>query len=194
MPETHTPDLPALKARLRAEALERRDRLDAAERRALTAAICARVLALLSDNVQSGDIVSGYWPMRSEFDPRPVLQALHDRDIRLALPVVAGGRLFFRRWQPGDALVPGGFGTRVPDAAQPEFVPTVMLVPLAAFDRRGYRIGYGKGYYDGAIASCRPRLAIGVGFAAQEVAAVPAETHDERLAFVATERELIDCG
>lgn len=194
MSETRSPNLPALKARLRAEALERRDGLDPAARREWNAAICARVLELLSNELSPGDIVSGYWPMRSEFDPRPALETMHARGAVLALPAVAGGRLVFRRWRPGDALVSGGFGTRVPDASQPALVPTVMQVPLAAFDRRGYRIGYGKGYYDGAIASCRPRLAIGVGFAAQEVAAVPAETHDERLAFVATERELIDCG
>ena len=88
----------------------------------------------------------------------------------------------------------GGFGTLVPAPDQPEVKPTVLLVPLAAFDRRGYRIGYGKGYYDRALTELGPTLSIGIGYAAQEIGAVPDEPHDRRLDWIVTERETLRCG
>ncbi len=82
----------------------------------------------------------------------------------------------------------------MPDA--PEVCPDILLVPLAAFDRNGHRIGYGAGYYDMTINRLRamkPVVAIGIAFAAQEIAAVPTTPRDARLDLVLTEREVIDC-
>jgi 5-formyltetrahydrofolate cyclo-ligase len=115
---------------------------------------------------------------------------------RLALPRVEGGELFFREWRPGDALEDGGFGTSVPAMTAARREPDVMLVPLAAFDRRGGRIGYGKGYYDCAIARVaggQPLLTIGLAFAVQQVTEVPIEPHDRFLDYVLTESGYAVC-
>ncbi len=179
------------KAVLRAEALARRDAFELDDRLLWDEAIVAHVLAL---PVFTQGPVSAYWPMRSEADPRPILEALHERGLPLCLPAIAGKRMHFRLWAPWEPIVPGGFGTLVPAPEQPEVKPTILIVPLAAFDRRGYRIGYGKGYYDRAITELEPTLTIGIAYAAQEIAEVPAEAHDRRLDWVVTQDEAIRCG
>lgn len=158
--------------------------------------------ATLRDNflerlrLADGATVSGFWPIGAEIDPRPLMVALADRGHPLALPVVvaAGKPLIFRAWRPGDKLIPAGFGTSVPSEDAAPAVPDVLIVPLLAFDRRGYRLGYGGGYYDRTIAALRPggALAIGVAFAAQEVAHVPTDSFDQRLDLIVTERDAID--
>ncbi|CAN7431481.1 5-formyltetrahydrofolate cyclo-ligase [Bosea sp. LjRoot90] len=179
------------KAALRAEALARRDGLDLDERLIWDEAIVARALAL---PVFAQGPVSAYWPMRSEADPRPILEALHERGLPLCLPAIIEKRMLFRRWAPWEPIVPGGFGTLVPSPEEPEVKPTILIVPLAAFDRRGYRIGYGKGYYDRVIAELEPALTIGIAYAAQEITEVPAEAHDRRLDWIVTQDEAIRCG
>lgn len=179
------------KAALRAEALARRDALELDDRLLWDEAIVARVLAL---PVFTRGPISAYWPMRSEADPRPILEALHERGLLLCLPAIVEKRMHFRHWAPWEPIVPGGFGTLVPAPEQPEVKPAILIVPLAAFDRRGYRIGYGKGYYDRAITELEPALTVGIAYAAQEIAEVPAEPHDRRLDWVVTQDETIRCG
>jgi 5-formyltetrahydrofolate cyclo-ligase len=181
------------KAILRAEALARRDALDLDNRLEWDAEIATRALSLPVWKGSAGP-VSAYWPMRSEADPRPILEALHERGLPLCLPAIVDKRMIFRRWAPYESIVPGGFGTLVPTPAEPEVNPAILLVPLAAFDRRGYRIGYGKGYYDRVLAALGPTVSIGIGYAAQEIDAVPHEPHDRRLDWIVTERETLRCG
>ncbi|MGB3865008.1 MAG: 5-formyltetrahydrofolate cyclo-ligase, partial [Xanthobacteraceae bacterium] len=103
--------------------------------------------------------------------------------------------LIFRAWRDGDALIGGPYGTRHPDATAPDVVPDIVLTPLAAFDRRGHRIGYGGGYYDRTLAALRaakPVVAAGVAFAVQEVETVPASSHDAVLDVIVTDAEAID--
>lgn len=142
-------------------------------------------------------IVAGYWPMRSEIDPRPLMLAFAARGAQLALPVVAArdAPLVFRVWRNGDALIAGPHDTCHPLHAAPQAVPDIVLVPLAAFDRRGHRIGYGGGYYDRTLAALRAAreiVAVGVAFAVQEVETVPASPHDALLDLVLTDVEAID--
>jgi 5-formyltetrahydrofolate cyclo-ligase len=177
-----------LKADLRAGALARRALLDEAVRRHAADRLAATVDALA---VPPGAIVSGFVPVRGEIDVMPLLAALSARGHPLALPVVLGPtELVFRRWRPGDALQAAG-GCRSPKPAEAGLVdPDVLLVPLAAFDARGHRIGYGRGYYDRALArldAAGRRRAIGVAFSVQEVPAVPDEPHDRRLDALLTE-------
>ena len=151
---------------------------------------------LAADVIPGRAAVSGYWPMGSELDLRPLLKKLHERGNRLCLPVVvrSGARLSFRLWQPGDELEPAGFGTQVPAESQPDVIPNVLLVPLLAFDREGYRLGYGGGFYDRTLAHWREKrdiLAIGIAFAGQEMSAVPRGKHDQALDLIATEEEII---
>jgi 5-formyltetrahydrofolate cyclo-ligase len=209
-----TDNAAARKSALRTQALARRDALEIDDRLEWDQAIAERVLALLenllvlrreerligapnADNVHAAAdsaIVSAYWPMRSEADPRPVLEALHAQGVALCLPAIVDRAMLFRRWAPWEPIVPGGFGTLVPEPQQRQCRPTILLVPLAAFDRRGFRIGYGKGYYDAALTALGNATAIGIGYGAQEVAEVPDEPHDRRLGWVVTETETISCG
>ncbi len=137
--------------------------------------------------------VSGYWPIRGELDPRPLLTELKRRGARCALPAIAGRErpLEFREWTPGDPLTRAGFGTSEPAPGAPVVVPEVLIVPLLAFDGHGYRLGYGGGYYDRTIRSLRRGagacLAVGFAYAGQEVDAVPHGETDERLDWVVTE-------
>jgi 5-formyltetrahydrofolate cyclo-ligase len=182
------------KSALRQSALARRDALPAAARAAAAQAVAQRPFPVA---VPPGAIVSGYSPMRSEFDPVPLMRTLAGAGARLALPVVAGRGLplTMRAFAFGDELASGVWGIRepMPDAA--EVFPDILLVPLAAFDRAGHRIGYGAGHYDRTIARLRamqPVIAIGVAFAAQEIAQVPATPFDQPLDLVLTENETID--
>jgi 5-formyltetrahydrofolate cyclo-ligase len=182
------------KSTLRAEALARRDALPAPARAAAAEAIAARPLPV---TVALGTIVSGYSPMRSEINPVPLMRAFARAGVRLALPVVAGrGKpLIMRAWEFGQVLTAGVWGIREPTADAPELDPDMLIVPLAAFDRAGHRIGYGAGYYDMTITrlrSIKPVTAIGLAFAAQEIPRVPATERDARLDLVLTEREAID--
>jgi len=136
-------------------------------------------------------------PIGSEINPIPLMKRLADGGAKLALPVVIGrGKpLALRAWAFGDKLIEQQWNIKIPPPGVPELDPDVMLVPLAAFDRRGHRIGYGAGYYDMTIAGVRARksvVAIGLAFALQEVELIPNSAQDERLDFVMTERETID--
>jgi 5-formyltetrahydrofolate cyclo-ligase len=91
--------------------------------------------------------------------------------------------------------VRGPLGILEPSPAAAEIVPDVVLVPLAAFDRAGHRIGYGAGHYDRTLAQLRKSrtiVAIGLAFAAQEVKTVPALAHDAALDYVLTEAQMLD--
>lgn len=174
-------DFRALKKQLRLEALARRDGLASDDRIEAAMVLAERAGDL---GIAPGSVVSGYWPMRSEMDVRPLMFALMERGCRLCLPAILDKQtIVFRELSRGAALIDMGFGTFGPGPEAEELAPTVMLMPLAAFDRRGHRIGYGAGYYDRAIArlaEARPRL-LGVAFDCQEVDAVPDEPHDQKL-------------
>lgn len=141
--------------------------------------------------------VAGYLPIRSEADPTPAMTRLCGTR-PVAVPVVRAlaEPLLFRVWHPRVALLPGPLGTRHPEGG--EWVrPTVLIVPCLAFDRAGYRLGYGGGFYDRTIESLRatgPLLAIGLAYAAQEMAQVPIEPTDRRLDLIVTEAGIIIPG
>jgi 5-formyltetrahydrofolate cyclo-ligase len=144
----------------------------------------------------AGTVVSAFWSLSGEIDTRPVMTALHDRGCRVVLPVMRGPGLplDFRAWQPGDELVPAAFNTREPGADKPMLTPSVLLVPLLAFDREGYRLGYGGGFYDRTLAKLRRNgaaLAIGLAYAGQEMARVPHDDKDQPLDWIVTEDETI---
>jgi 5-formyltetrahydrofolate cyclo-ligase len=147
-----------------------------------------------------GVVVSGYWPLAHELDPRPLMEALEARSHPLSLPVVVerGAALAFRAWRTGDPLQPAGFGLAVPAPAAAVVLPKILLVPLLAFDRRGRRLGYGAGYYDRTLAALRAvatdTFALGLAFACQEFDEVPAGPGDQLLDAVATEKALVRCG
>lgn len=182
------------KAELRARALAKREALTDKQRAKAAQALAKRGLPV---EIVSGLVVSGYSPIRNEIDPAPLMLRLAEQGARLALPVVnaRGKSLTFRAWSPTDRLMLGPLGIPEPSPAAAELIPDIMLVPLAAFDRLGHRIGYGAGHYDYTFAHLRKSKAvtgIGVAFAVQEIEAVPALSHDVALDFVLTDKEAFD--
>lgn len=187
--------LSRLKPRLREEGFARRDALDPDMRRAASRVIADRVLAL--PDLADTEPVGAYWPMRSEVDPRPVMEALAAAGRIVALSQIRHPELSWRGWRPGDVLVHGGFGVREPGPDAAEVFPHALLVPLCAFDRTGGRLGYGKGHFDRAIAGLARRhrlVTIGLAFSVQEIDAVPTEAHDRPLDLIVTEREVVRPG
>jgi len=179
------------KGDLRKTALAARDAMDAVTRATASENLAARGLPFV---ISPGAVISGYSPIRSELDPMPLMHALAEQGARLALPAVLarGKSLVFRAWLPNDRLTMGPLGILEPSPAAAELVPDIMLVPLAAFDRLGHRIGYGAGHYDFTLAHLRkvkPITAVGLAFAAQEIEAVPALAHDVALDYVLTEKQ-----
>lgn len=183
------------KTGLRAAALARRDAVPREQRAAASTIVAAHELPI---ELPAGAVVSGYAPIKSEIDPVPLMKQLGARGLSLALPVIAGldRPLVFRAWTADTELVRGPLGILQPSGDADEVEPDIVIVPLAAFDRQGHRIGYGAGQYDRTLEHLRKSkhiIAIGVALAVQEIAAVPATAHDVRLDLVLTEREIIDC-
>ena len=183
-----------LKNNLRAAALAARDALNHEHRAASAQVIATRGLPI---EIKHGALVAGYSPIRSEFDPTPLMRKLASLGARLALPAVLarGKSLAFRAWSPDDRLMMGPLGILEPSPAAAELIPDIMLVPLAAFDRAGHRIGYGAGHYDYTLAHLRKAkaiVAIGIGFAVQEIEAIPALAHDVALDYVLTDKKVFD--
>lgn len=181
------------KKQLRLEALARRDALDPVWR--IEASLDMAEIARRGIEAGPADIVSGFWPIRSEVDTRPTMFALREGGARLCLPAILDRTtIVFRELVRGAAMMGMGFGTSGPGHEAEVLDPTIMLVPLAAFDARGHRIGYGAGHYDRAIARLHEKGAsvrlIGVAFDCQEVGRVPDEPHDVILPEILTESGL----
>lgn len=151
--------------------------------------------------LSDGAVVAGYWPIRSEMDPRPLMRRLYRLGHPIGLPVTpakgADAPLSFRLWQPDDPLEPGHFGVPEPLVSARTVRPDVVLVPLLAFDARGMRLGYGAGHYDRTLSALRRDLgvlAIGIAYAGQEIAQVPVDEHDQPLDAILTERAFRSLG
>lgn len=187
-------DAAAQKKQMRVKAVAERDALLRDMRQDAAESIAARSFPL---KMKAGIVVSGFMPLKSEINPLPLLRKLEAMGASLALPVVVGrGKpLIMRQWTWGEQLTAGVKGIREPKSGAPEVDPDILLVPLLAFDRAGYRVGYGGGYFDMTINGLRARkpiTAVGVAFAIQEVPKVPTTPLDARLDLVLTEREVID--
>ena len=182
----------AQKAAARAEAFARRKTAHAVGGDALAV---ERLLEFLAR--YEGRAVAGYMPMRTEIDPLPAMGQL-SLTAEVGVPVIEGRDLplLFHRWTPGAAMKDGPFGARVP-VVEIAMVPSVLIVPLVAFDRCGGRLGYGGGYYDRTLQglrAARSTLAVGFAYAAQEADALPVEATDQRLDAVITEAETLVFG
>ena len=152
---------------------------------------------ILADVLQSykDRALAGYMPMRTEIDPLPAMAA-HGGPVGVPVILGAGIPLQFREWSPGAEMVPGEFGALIPKEG-PWVTPEVVIVPLLSFDRRGYRLGYGGGFYDRTLEKLRekaPIIAIGFAFSTQEVAEVPIEPTDQPLDLIVTETGIIRIG
>ncbi len=193
------PDLRTKKAALRKEVLARRDALDPEFR--IEASLAAAgygvsTPAFSDEQFLSGTVVSGFLPIRSEIDTRPLMASLSGRGATLCLPVVLDKTTIeFRELVRTAPLVDTGFGTVGPGGDARVLDPQILIVPLSAFDRNGGRMGYGAGHYDRAIDRLVTKnidpVLIGMAFSAQEVETVPMEAHDKTLHGIITEQEYI---
>lgn len=147
------------------------------QRIAASTDITARLQALLTNPPRC---LGFYWPFRGEYDPRPLVRALHGAGVALALPVVVAKAqpLIFRPWRPGIEMADGVWKIPVPAEGYP-VQPDTLLVPLVGFDANRYRLGYGGGFYDRTIAAMihRPRT-IGVGFQCGRLQTIHPQSHD----------------
>lgn len=140
--------------------------------------------------------IAGYFPVNGEIDVLPLLKELAAAGHPTCLPVTSPSQpLTFRQWNPADPLIKGNYGISTPNASQQEVIPSVILVPLLAFDRAHHRLGYGAGYYDRSLGALRVAghrfLTVGVAFSCQELDVIPSEPHDEILDLIITEKGII---
>ena len=145
-------------------------------------------------------IVAGYWPIRTEIDPLPLMAALMAADSRIETCLPATPKpetpLIFHRWQTGDTLIDGLYGTSEPSPDAQVVIPHLILAPLLAFDQSYYRLGYGGGFYDRTLAAIRHNgaqnvMAVGMAYAGQQVAVVPVGAYDAALNAILTEQGFI---
>jgi 5-formyltetrahydrofolate cyclo-ligase len=182
------------KTAMRREALARRVAIGPEARAALSQRLAEEGLRVA--DCWRARVVSAFHPLRDEPDTLPLLTALAAKGFATALPAVVGRGLplNFRLWRPGQSTRKGAMSISEPLETAPAVDPDLLFVPLACFDRRGHRIGYGAGYYDLSLARLRAiKLvhAVGVAYGVCEVAAVPYEAHDQVLDAIVTEHETI---
>lgn len=148
---------------------------------------------------ESDAIVALYAAKGTELSTHPLADALHQKGIEIALPVIEkqARPLVFKRYTPGDKLTEGAFGIETPTGEAPTMTPSLVVAPLLAFSRGGGRLGYGGGFYDRTLAKLRragPVTAIGYAYGAQEVDALPTGRLDEPLDWIVTERGAFRTG
>jgi len=189
-------------ASIRAKMREQRTRLTPAERIAAASNVAASLEQLPEFLVDPR--IAGYWAVGGEVPLHAAVAQLRTREQPYFLPILATDRtLRFAPLKPGVRVTPNRYGIPEPEHAQADLLAPqqldLVLVPLTAFDRCGRRLGMGGGYYDRSFAFLRdlPRpaqpLLVGIGYAFQEVATLPAQDWDIALDFIATDKELIDC-
>lgn len=189
--------LSAAKSGIRKAVLARRAMIDMAVAAPRAQAVAERMMALLA-RFPIGAITA-FRSFGDEIGTAPLLTALDDAGYRIGLPIVIGkGKpLVFRQWRPGDVMGSGPYGIEQPLATSPEIEPDILIVPMAAFDKDGYRVGYGGGFYDRSLAALRskkPIIAIGLAFDEQEVEAVPRDAYDARLDYLVTPTRTLAWG
>ena len=187
------------KNRLREQARRTRSELAVAIPSDCQAAFNENLRRIL-DELPVWQVISGYLAIGEEIDPLPVLHQLKDAGKTCVLPVVMAREqpLIFRTWEPGCLLECGPLNTRHPQAVMPAADPDVLLVPLLAFARDGYRLGWGGGFYDRTLAAYKEQgravVSIGIAYDGQEIDNVPHDAYDQRVDFVVTEADVIRTG
>ncbi len=183
----------ASKVDIRREMTAKRSAFSAEDAAQACGYLCEKLAAV---SLPESSIIAAYSAVRGEVDLNQYVDACRVRNNPVCLPIVTESELImhFKEWLPFVPLEKGAFGVLEPLGGE-LVVPNVILVPLVAFDRRGFRLGYGKGYYDATIASLKQNnpalLTIGIAYSFQEVDTLPDEPHDERLDMVVTEQEVI---
>jgi len=185
-----------LKRAMREKILRIRSGITDVKRREASREIIAKFMGEIP--LEKNDRVAGYWPVSGEVDIKILLEILHEERHIVSLPCVISEEepLSFRQWLPGMHLhINSRFGTYEPEKTAKIVNPNIVIVPLLAFDAAGYRLGFGKGFYDRTIAAMKETrsdiLFAGVAYDAQQVPLVPRNEHDQKLDCVVTERRVV---
>ena len=178
----------------RQELIAARAAFDAAQRHAWN----ERITAALESGfeVPAGAVVGFCWPHKGEFDARFAVRRWREVGATAALPAVVDkkGPLQFRKWWPGAPMRKEVYDIPVPDGTE-VLAPDIAIVPMNGFDGRGYRLGYGGGYFDRTLAALGRRvLAVGVTFEALRLETIFPQTHDIPMDFVVTEAGVYRAG
>lgn len=186
---TISENLSARRAGWRRELLALRAGMTPEGRAAADAALIAQLQPILAGIAGT---LCFTWPIQGEFDSRGLITdwLAAGASRRAALPVVLTRHapLKFRQWTPATRMRPAGFGTSVPEDGE-WLTPDTLLIPLVGFDARGYRLGYGGGYYDRTLAVMDPQpRKIGVAYSACELASIEPQDHDIRMDVIVTEK------
>ena len=180
-------DIAATRSALRRTGIAAREALSTDEHRLLSLALEDHLRRLLQ---RCQPRILGFcWPIRGEFDCRPLATHLIERGVHCCLPRVTEGSMVmtFHAWRPGSTMEVGRHGIPTPSDGAP-LLPDLLLIPVNVFDAAGYRLGYGAGYFDHTLAALTPRpLSIGVGFELARTASIHPAGHDVPLDAVATE-------
>ncbi len=178
----------------RAELIGRREGTAATERHDWNERITQNLVAGFD---MPGESVVGYcWPYKGEFDARFALRIWRARGATAALPEVVKKQspLQFRKWWPGAPMKPGVYDIPVPDGTQ-IVTPDIAIVPMNAFDAKGFRLGYGGGFFDSTLAACEGgMIAIGVSYEMLRLPTIHPQPHDIPMDFVVTEAGIYSAG
>ena len=185
--ESELASVRAAKRQLRQQAVAARAELDDAWRTEAAQRALLRLMPLLQ--LETASVMAAFWPIGYELDTRPLYDAMAALGIATALPWMAGKSrpLVFRRFRPGDGLFEGLLRVLEPAAQARELQPSIVIVPFLAFDDRGYRLGYGGGFYDRTLPTLPAAQIIGLGFSTQRTATLPLGPGDVRLPVVVTD-------
>ncbi|HEX4326434.1 MAG TPA: 5-formyltetrahydrofolate cyclo-ligase [Burkholderiales bacterium] len=181
-------NLSARRAAWRRDMLARRSTMAPPLRAAADAALERQLRELITP--LSG-VLCFTWPIKDEFDARPLITdwLAADPARSAVLPVVMKRHtpLQFRAWTPATRMRGAGFGTSVPDEGE-WLTPTTLLIPLVGYDKAGYRLGYGGGYYDRTLAILNPQpYKIGIAYADCALESIEPQDHDIRMDLLVTE-------
>jgi 5-formyltetrahydrofolate cyclo-ligase len=181
------PEIRTWRKATRLRLLAERQALPAAERERIAARVRTTVFELLGDALPRS--LGIYWPIKGEMNLIPIAEAVLAAGGRVGLPVVVtkAAPVEFWSWRHGERLVRGEWDIPVPkhrDLVEPE----LLIVPLVGFDRAGFRLGYGAGFYDRTLAAARPRpRTIAVGFSSAELDTIHPQPHDIPMDILVTE-------
>jgi 5-formyltetrahydrofolate cyclo-ligase len=184
-------DLRAWRKAERARLIEARMTLPLEAHKAASAAITETLTARFP--ASSFGSLGCYWPFRREYDCIPLMRQVVEAGGQVSLPVVLQKNhpLEFRPWTPGTRMEAGVWNIMHP-AEGPSVQPAALLIPLVGFDARGYRLGYGAGFYDRTIAIFdTPPLKIGVGFELSRLDTIFPQDHDIPMDVIVTEKGVV---
>ena len=190
-----SPPSPPEKSELRAEGLRRRRDFARSLTPELRADLEGKLARLVLPHLVAARVIAGYHPLKDEISPYPLLDSLGPGQ-RAALPWFAGrdARMI---WREAPAVEPSPWGVLQPAASGEALVPDIVLVPLVFADRRGTRLGHGKGHYDRALAHLREGgeiVTIGLAWESQiSEEPLPPDPWDQPLDAIATPKEWISC-